>query len=447
MDTARSLAYIEPFEICSIRPPTENYSLTFRLTRNCAWNRCLFCPVYKLGSRFSKRPLEEVKRDVDRAAALDEALKSRDLGRRDSMRGDYGEAERLIREIESARAESGRERGNGQSVRPASESSRAPCAEPQTACKEEDDERLHWFASWFKDEPTTGDSLHHLLAWHSAGARTCFLGDANVLLLPGDYMTQAMSYIRCKFPSLERFTAYGRTQSAARKEPEELALFARAGLNRIHFGVESGCDKVLRFMKKGVTAAQHIEACRKTKEAGISCSVYVMPGLGGANWSEEHALDTARVITEGQPDFVRLRSLEIFPGTGLAAAERAGEFVEASEEQVAREIRVLMENTHSKTTVVSDSASNLLDVNGRLPEDRARMLADIDAYLSLSRRDKLVFSLHARLQSFVGQYGGVTNDILESLGPHLQGGELDPSSMADEEIKNVLRLVRSKLMP
>jgi hypothetical protein len=108
---------------------------------------------------------------------------------------------------------------------------------------------------------------------------------------------------------------------------------------------------------------------------------------------------------------------------------------------------VLIENTYADTTIVSDSASNLLDVNGRLPEDRARMLADIDGYLGLSARDKLVFSLHARLQSFAGQYGGVTADILESLGPHLHGGRLDSSSMAEEEMKNAIRLIRSKLMP
>ncbi len=429
--TTHNLQNIEPFEICSIRPPTENYSLTFRLTRNCAWNRCLFCPVYKLGARFSKRPIEEVERDVDRAAVLDELLMSRNLSCES-----YREAGRLIQEIDLAPSEL---------VDPSSRP-RLSEEEPETA-GDEDDERLQWFASWFRDKPTIEGNVHHLLAWRSQGARTCFLGDANALLLPGEYMAQVLSHIRCRFPTIERFTVYGRTQSAARKEPEELALFARSGLNRIHFGLESGSDTVLRFMKKGVTAAQHIEACQKTRDAGISCSVYVMPGLGGAGWSEEHALETARVLTEARPDFVRLRTLELFPGTGLAAAARAGEFAEAPEEQVAREIRTLVEHTRTDTTIVSDSASNLLDVNGRLPEERARMLSRIDEYLSLSRRGKLLFSLHARLQSFVGQYGGLTQDILDLAEPYVSDGRLDSGRMSDEGLVRAIRVIRSKLMP
>lgn len=71
----RTSEAIEHFEICTIRPPTENYSLTFRLTRNCGWNRCLFCPAYKLGARFSRRTLDEVKKDVDRAKRIDELLR------------------------------------------------------------------------------------------------------------------------------------------------------------------------------------------------------------------------------------------------------------------------------------------------------------------------------------------------------------------------------------
>ncbi len=432
MERGHNLANVEPFEICSIRPPTENYSLTFRLTRNCGWNRCLFCPVYKFGAHFSKRPLEEVKKDVDRAAVVDELLLNRGI---DGMRGsDYAWAESLIREIEEATS--------GRSGRPD-----APCNDNAQSGALQQDERLAWFSSWFKEKPTIHDSVHHLLAWRASGGRTCFLGDANLFLLAAEFVTEIVSHIRCRFPTLERFTAYGRTQSAARKDIGELALLARAGLNRIHFGLESGSEKVLKYMKKGVTPSQHIDACRKTREAGISCSVYVMPGLGGAVMSEEHAIETARVLSEAQPDFIRLRSLEIFPGTGLDTARESGDFAEASEEQVAREIRLIVEKTSCRSDVVSDSASNLLNVNGRLPEDRERMLATIDSYLALSPRDKLVFSLHARLESFAGQYGGITTDILEPLAPHLYNGRLDASSMSNEKIEETTRLIRSKLMP
>jgi radical SAM superfamily enzyme len=190
-----------------------------------------------------------------------------------------------------------------------------------------------------------------------------------------------------------------------------------------------------------------VKGCRKTKEAGISSSLYVMPGLGGSAWSEEHATETARVITDAEPDFVRLRTLEIFPGTGLSAALKSGEFTEATEEEVAREIRTLMEKIAVPTNIVSDSASNLLSVNGNLPTDRTAMLDVIDQYLALSPRQRLLFSFHSRLQSFIGQYGGVTEDIVTALSPYVEGSSLHISGAPDGDVARITRLIRSKLMP
>jgi hypothetical protein len=310
-----------------------------------------------------------------------------------------------------------------------------------------DDERLAWFSSWFKDKPTIEDSVYHLVAWQSYGGQSCFLGDANSLLLPADFFVEAVDYIRSRFPILSRFAVYGRTKSAARKSLEELKAFHTAGLNRIHFGIESGSDTVLGFMNKGETAEDHIEGCRKTRDAGMSPSVYVMPGLGGTQWSEDHARRTAQVLTEAKPDYVRIRTLEVFPGTGLKAAIQEGQFAEATEEQVVREIRTIVDQTDADTEIVSDSASNLLEVSGRLPHDRSRMLRVIDDYLSQSVREKLIFSLSSRLQSFIGQYGGISEDIIEVVKPYLRNGGIDPTKASNEELQWIIRLIRSKLMP
>jgi hypothetical protein len=435
------LGKIEPFEICSIRPPTENFSLTFRLARNCGWNRCRFCPVYKENAIFSRRSIEEVKQDVDRAKEMDDLIISYIPGMSSPGGGDYQGAERLIAEIKVARARAGKgdparkkrdsrtEKGKGD-IKPG-----------------EVDERPSWFSTWFKNEPTIEDSIYHLLAWRMHGAQTCFLGDSDSLFLSPDFFAEAVNYIKGRFPALNRFTAYGRTQSAVKKKPEELRVFREAGLDRIHFGIESGNDAVLEFMRKGVTGEEHIIACRKTREAGMSPSVYIMPGLGGARWSQEHAVDTARVLTEAGADYVRIRSLEIFPNTGLAEAAAKGEFTEASEEQVVREIRTLVENIKTDTTIVSDSASNLLDVSGRLPKDRAKMLKVIDEYLALSPKGKLAFSLSSRLRSFMGQYGGLTQDIVAVLQPYIKGDQINVSTASEEEIQRIIKLIRSKLMP
>lgn len=310
-----------------------------------------------------------------------------------------------------------------------------------------EDERINWFARWFKETPTIEDSIQHVLTWRMVGGETCFLGDANTLLIHPDFFTQVAGYIKERFQTIKRFTIYGRTSSAAKMPLEDLKMFGGAGLNRIHYGIESGNNKVLAFMKKGVAASEHIEGCIKTGEAGISCSVYIMPGLGGADWSEEHAADTADVLTRSKPDFVRIRTLEVFPGTGLYNRLRSGEFSEATEEQVVKEIRIIVENIKAETMIVSDSASNLLDIHGRLPNDRQNMLATIDSYLDLTMREKLVFSLSSRIRSFIGQYGGITQDIYSALSPYLKDRTVAMHNMPDEALKSTIALIRSKLMP
>ncbi|MEN6615692.1 MAG: radical SAM protein [Syntrophorhabdus sp.] len=391
------------------------------MTRNCGWNRCLFCPVYKQGVKFSRRTIDDVKKDVDRAKAIDTLLMDYGLFEAGARSDAYTGAARLIEEI-------GKTQG-----------------EPTTG--KDDKQSTGWFSSWFKDEPTIEDSVYHILTWRLGGGQTCFLGDSNSLVLAPQFFQEATSYIQQVFPELNRFTIYGRTKSAADMPAGHLEAFKQAGLDRIHFGLESGCNDVLDFMKKGVTANEHIRGCEKTSEAGISCGVYVMPGLGGSHLSTRHAHDTAQVITACSPDYVRLRTLEIFPGTRLEIAKNEGRFVEATEEEVVREIRVLVEGIDTRTEIVSDSASNLLDVSGKLPEDRQAMLGVVDDYLGLSHRAKLEFSLVSRLQSFIGQYGGLTQEIFRVVMPFIRDDRIDTGNATDSEIAAAIKLIRARLMP
>lgn len=421
---------VEPFEICSIRPPTENSSLTFRLTRNCHWNRCAFCPVYKLGAKYSRRTLEEVKADIDRAKALDDLLFDHGIGTGFGGGNEYRKAAELIDTIKTATGDYGTPR-------------HSPLED-----KDDPDDRTRWFLSWFKDVPTIEDSIYHLLSWRLSGGQTCFLGDADSLVLKPDFLKEVIAYIKPRFPTIQRFTVYGRTRTAARKRSlKDLQEYRKAGLDRVHFGLESGCDEVLSLVNKGVTAEEHVEGCLKVKDAGLSCSVYVMPGLGGSALSEKNAADTAKVLNTIGPDFIRIRSLELFPRTPLEEMRDRGEFAEASEEQVVREIRTYVEDIDCDTQLLSDSASNLLDVNGDLPDDRKRMLGVIDFYLSMGPREKLEYSLRSRLGSFMGQYGNPTADIIEALRPMLRGSSLDFSRVSDEDIFDATVLIRGKLMP
>ncbi len=424
---------IEPFEISSIRPPTENYSLSFRLTRNCYWNRCAFCPVYKLGAKYSRRSLDDIVKDIRRAKVIDEFLFDRGFGIPFYSENDFVRIRPLVDKINRARWEAGYLDDEN---------------EPAVPLPPGTDERMKWFLAWFKNYPDLEDSFQHIINWRIGGGKTCFLGDADSLALKPGFLIKVIEEIKKAFPLVDRFTVYGRTASAARvRSSKDLKALARAGLNRVHFGLESGSDRVLDLVSKGETAEDHIKGCRRVIDAGLSCSVYVMPGLGGEEFSKEHSAETARVISKISPDFVRLRSLEVFPGTPLEDFIREGSFTEASEETVVREIRQLVESISTETILYSDSASNLLAVNGTLPDEREEMLQEIDAYLSLSPREKLLFSLRSRLESFNGQYGGLTEDLHQAIFPMVHNGEIDGEGVADEEIETAIRLVRGKLMP
>ena len=130
------LSAIKPFEICSIRPPTENYSLTFRLTRNCYWNRCGFCPAYKFGTRFSKRRIEEVKEDIKRAKLIDELMFEHGIGNNFSPDMEYGRAAVLFERIKRSSNKAGEK-----------EQSTEKCVPDDL------DPGLAWFLSWFKEKP------------------------------------------------------------------------------------------------------------------------------------------------------------------------------------------------------------------------------------------------------------------------------------------------------
>lgn len=158
-----------------------------------------------------------------------------------------------------------------------------------------------------------------------------------------------------------------------------------AGLTRIHMGMESGDDITLQRVCKGVTAAEIIKAGQKLKEAGIEVSEYYMVGIGGkARW-REHAEGSARVLSAINPDFIRLRTFAPEYKTPIIAEIEAGTMQLLSPHEALREIRVLIENLHCDgSMVVSDHISNYWNINGLLPRDRDKMLAEIDRALQIN---------------------------------------------------------------
>jgi hypothetical protein len=224
-------------------------------------------------------------------------------------------------------------------------------------------------------------------------AQTAFIGDADPLLMPLEDVEQVLSSLRARFRQLSRITCYARASTLHRLGQNSVHRLRRAGLNRVHVGLESGNRAVLRQQRKGLLPQHLVEAAQWLKEAGIELSLYVLLGLGGRDRWKEHIDDTAAVIAGASPDIVRIRRLWIYSvelADGVSRCPlweeiRRGEFHPQADEGTVLELRRLVDRLDSVSCYFTcDHANNFVRVAGQLPNERPRMLAEIDRFLALS---------------------------------------------------------------
>ncbi len=211
--------------------------------------------------------------------------------------------------------------------------------------------------------------------------RTLFLPAGNTIAMKTEDLAEICRFARVTFSTLERITVYGSSQFIHKKGPRRLQQLARAGLGRIHVGLESGDDVVLKRIRKGTNAQQQVEAGRWLVAAGIELSLYAILGIGGQERTCEHAEETARVVNEIRPDFVRLRTFVPKINTPLLEDVMAGRFHMLSPHGVLREARTLLERLTITTTLTSDHYTNYIDLHGGLPHDKPKLLDQISRAL------------------------------------------------------------------
>jgi hypothetical protein len=277
--------------------------------------------------------------------------------------------------------------------------------------------------------------LSVVAGWLSSGGRTVFLQDGDSLIMPVDQLLEVLKSVRSSFPFVERITSYARARTVSHRTLSELKALREAGLSRLHLGMESGADEVLSRVQKGITAEVQIKAGHLVKQSGISLSEYVMPGLGGSLLSSKHAGESARVLNEVRPDFIRFRSLVLKPGMTLYGEMMDGSFSPASEDQMVDEIRLIIGTLQFPVRIASDHMSNLLgEVEGDLPGDRSRMLGIIDAYRAQPPAARQLFQLRRRLNSYLAVAGGadpaLENETRQTFAAINAGQAMDENRLA-----------------
>jgi radical SAM superfamily enzyme YgiQ (UPF0313 family) len=208
-------------------------------------------------------------------------------------------------------------------------------------------------------------------------APTIFLGDSNSLILEADPLETILRHIYRTFPDVRRVTSYARARTLCKMKMEDLQKLRAAGLTRLHIGLETGDAELLRAIRKGATPDQMVTGCRRAKEAGFEVSLYVLAGIGGEDRWQQHAEGTADVLNRANPAFIRIRTYVPTPCSELWETVQAGEFEMASPETILREQQLLIERLEVTSEYLSDHVSNYVPVNGRLPGDKAQMLAAV----------------------------------------------------------------------
>ena len=361
------------FEQGPIRPPNEARSLLLRLTRNCPWNQCLFCPVYK-NRKFSLRTVDEIKQDIQSAKQIADDIKA--LSEKLGYNGDVNDT----------------------------------------------------VVSAIFNQPGTSTQYHNIAAWLYYQTDACFLQDADNLIMKTKDLVEVLRFLKAQFPQIKRITTYSRSRTVIRKSVDALKQIRSAGLDRVHIGLETGYDPLLKLMKKGVSGAQHIDAGRRLLAAGMEVSEYVMPGLGGQEMWRDHAVETAKVLNQINPHFIRLRSLRVPDRVPLHTKLKDGSFSMQTDDMLAEEIGLFIKTLEGITsTVTSDHIMNLLEeVTGKLPENKEKMLAVIQSYQDLPETDRLIYR--------AGRRGGVyrsTDDL-----------KRDPATY--QKIKSLIQTVEQK---
>lgn len=222
-------------------------------------------------------------------------------------------------------------------------------------------------------------------------AERIFLADGDAMIIPTEMLLEILAYIKKVFPECKRISSYATPKSIELKTNDELRKIRESGISLLYIGLESGDDKVLEKINKGVSSDELAALCKKAKEAGFSLSVTFIAGILGKKDWKDHAVNTGKLISRIEPDYVGILSLMLEEGTEIYTEYLKGEFQEAEGIDILKEIEKMIENINVKAPVIfrANHASNYLNLGGTFPQDKERLISQIkDALDRYDVKDK-----------------------------------------------------------
>ncbi len=247
------------------------------------------------------------------------------------------------------------------------------------------------FCSMYKEDQFKIRNIEDIIADLKLGrqyyknVKRIFLADGDALIIKTEKLADILKEIQRIFPECERVGIYGSPKSILLKSKEELSLLKELGLGIIYLGLESGSDRILKNIKKGVTSYEMIEAGRSVVDVGIPLSITLISGIGGKKYSKEHAIESAKVLNEINPDYIALLTLLLEKGTELYKDVQDGKFKLLTPKEMLLETRLLVENIEVDNCIFrSNHASNYVPLRGTLQKDRQLILNQIEEGLKIS---------------------------------------------------------------
>ncbi len=216
---------------------------------------------------------------------------------------------------------------------------------------------------------------------HSVKSRTSrvFLADGNALAMNSNELLDVLAILRQELPALERVGTYAYAKDVRNKSVRDLIALRDAGLGIVYLGLETGDDELLRWVRKGVTTEENVQASLKIRQADIPLSITIILGLGGVEKSEQHAVSTAIALNRIDPEYVGALTLMIPPGTPMYELVKRGEFQSMKPFDTLKELRMLIRHLDVSNCIFrTNHASNYLPLRGTLNRDRARLLELLD---------------------------------------------------------------------